>query len=149
MRRPRLEISSTITDHPLRLAVGNFPRFQISLDNSIQVASGASCTAGGVWTNASSRELKEDIIDLSTDQAMDALDKLKPVIYKYKADKEGEHAGFSAEDVPDLVASKDRKGMSSMDVVAVLIKVLQEQQKINEELRSKITELEVQLKQDN
>ena len=36
--------------------------------------------------------------------------------------------GFIAEDVPDLVATKDRKGLSPMDIVAVLTKVLQEQQ---------------------
>ena len=49
--------------------------------------------------------------------------------------------GFIAEDAPELVASKDRKGMSSMDVVAVLTKVVQEQQKVVQERRTTIAEL--------
>jgi hypothetical protein len=35
--------------------------------------------------------------------------------------------GFIAEDVPELVARKDRKSLSPMDIVAVLTKVVQEQ----------------------
>ncbi|MBC8391607.1 MAG: hypothetical protein H8E17_03440, partial [Deltaproteobacteria bacterium] len=50
--------------------------------------------------------------------------------------------GFIAEDVPELVATKDRKGMSSMDVVAVLTRVVQEQQKTIAELSRKMRELE-------
>jgi hypothetical protein len=37
--------------------------------------------------------------------------------------------GFIAEDVPELVSTKDRKHMTPMDVVAVLTKVVQDQQK--------------------
>ena len=91
--------------------------------------------------NASSRELKEDINDLSAEKAIEALNDLQPVTYKYKADMEDEHVGFIAEDVPDLVASKDRKGMSPMDVVAVLTKVLQEQQKTIDELQAEVARL--------
>lgn len=59
--------------------------------------------------------------------------------------------GFIAEDVPELVATKDRKGMSPMDVVAVLTKVVKEQQEAiqgqqqaNQELMNKLTHLEAQ-----
>ena len=38
--------------------------------------------------------------------------------------------GFIAEDVPDLVATGDRKGLSSMEMTAVLVKVVQKQQKM-------------------
>jgi len=37
---------------------------------------------------------------------------LNPVTFKYKASEEERHVGFIAEDVPELVATKDRKGMS-------------------------------------
>ena len=83
------------------------------------------------------------------EEAVDVLDDLNPVKYNYKVDKEDGHLGFIAEDVPDLVASKDRKGMSPMDVVAILTKVLQEQQEIVKghkrtinELQNRIAELE-------
>jgi len=70
---------------------------------------GASCTAGGIWTNASSRALKDHIEELTSTQALDALASLNPVSFHFKADKEEKHLGFIAEDVPELVASKDRK----------------------------------------
>ena len=96
----------------------------------LQMGSGAYVSTGGVWTNASSREYKKDIKELSTQRAMDALTKLNPVEFAYKADATERHVGFIAEDVPEIVASKDRKGMSAMDVVGVLTKVVQEQQKL-------------------
>lgn len=100
----------------------------------LHMVSGAYCTAGGVWTNASSREYKKEIKDLTSAEAMDTLKGLNPVKFSYKASSDEHHVGFIAEDVPELVASKDRKGMSSMDVVAVLTKVVQEQQKTIAEL---------------
>ena len=108
----------------------------------LQMASGAHVTAGGVWTNASSREYKQDIKSLTKDEAAGALAALQPVQFTYKADPKERHVGFIAEDVPDLVASTDRKGMSAMDVVAVLTKVVQDQQKTILELSGKVAALE-------
>ncbi len=73
---------------------------------------------------------------------MDALSKLDPVKYNYKKDSGETYVGFIAEDVPELVATKDRKGMSSMDVVAVLTKVVQEQQATIDKLTRRLDELE-------
>ena len=95
----------------------------------LQMGSGAYVSSGGVWTNASSREYKRDIKRLSAQKAIDTLKQLDPVEFAYKADSQEKHVGFIAEDAPELVATKDRKGMSSMDVVAVLTKVVKEQQK--------------------
>jgi hypothetical protein len=50
--------------------------------------------------------------------------------------------GFVAEDVPDLVARPDRKTLSPMDIVAVLTRVVQEQQQRIEELTAKLAALE-------
>ena len=99
----------------------------------LHMASGALVTSGGVWTNASSRDYKENIKDLSTKEASLALASLTPVTYNYKVDKNQGHVGFIAEDVPELVATKDRKGLSPMDIVAVLTKVTQEQQRAIED----------------
>ena len=89
--------------------------------------SGGAYSDGAVWTDASSRELKENIKNLSTEEALRTLRDLTPVKYNYKANADDKHVGFIAEDVPDLVATKDRKGLSPMDIVAVLTKVVQEQ----------------------
>ncbi|HLP58849.1 MAG TPA: tail fiber domain-containing protein [Candidatus Deferrimicrobium sp.] len=139
----------TVSNHPTRILVNSAWKFQLNSDNSLSVASGASCTAGGTWTNASSRALKENIQSLSTEEALQTINNLNPVKYNYKVDKEERHVGFIAEDAPELVATKDKKGMSPMDVVAVLTKVVQEQQKSLQEqqecisqLKTKIAELE-------
>lgn len=93
------------------------------------LANGAKCSIGGVWTNASSRTLKDDISELSVDEAKQTLEQLQPVTYSYKAEPEEKHAGFIAEDVPALVATETRTELSPMDFVAVLTKVVQDQQK--------------------
>lgn len=111
----------------------------------IQVANGASCSAGGVWVNASSRELKQDIVELSSDEARTAVRALKPVTYAYKSAPEDAQVGFIAEDVPELVATEDRKGLSPMEVVAVLTKVVQDQQKTMEQQQSQLQQQAEQL----
>ena len=108
----------------------------------LQMGSGAYVSSGGVWTNASSRAYKQDIKSLTGDEAAETLTALQPVQFSYKADPKESHVGFIAEDVPDLVASTDRKGMSAMDVVAVLTKVVQDQQKTIAELSRKVAALE-------
>lgn len=106
--------------------------------NPLEMESGAYVSAGGVWTNSSSRERKENIESLSTDDALSALAALEPVRFNYKQDKEEEYVGFIAEDVPDLVASGDRHSLSTMDIVAVLTRVVQQQQRKIEELEARM-----------
>lgn len=98
------------------------------------------------YIQSSSRDYKKDIRELSGDEAMDALGVLRPVKFRFKKNPEEKHVGFISEDVPDLVASKDRKGMSSMDVVAVLTKVVQEQQTIISKLSKEMDELKKELR---
>jgi Chaperone of endosialidase len=115
------------------------------LGNSLQMRNGAACTAAGVWVNSSSREVKNHIRDLSSTVAMKALEELKPVRFFYNGDDRDEYVGFIAEEVPDLVATNGRKGMSPMDVVAVLTKVVQEQQKTIDEMSGRMADLERRL----
>jgi len=107
----------------------------------IDTKGGAYCN-GSAWYNASSREYKKDIKELTGHEAMDALKQLNPVKFSYKADSGDKHVGFIAEDAPDLVVSKDRKGMNPMDVVAVLTKVVQEQQETITALSNRLAVLE-------
>jgi Chaperone of endosialidase len=97
----------------------------------------------GALTQGSSRTLKENISELSGKEALETLVNLSPVKFKYIADKgRVNHIGFIAEDVPDLVATIDRKGLSAMDIVGVLTKAVQEQQKTIVALTEKVTILE-------
>jgi len=103
----------------------------------LHMEGGAYCT-GTDWIPACSKEYKKNIRDLSLDEAVTTLEQLQPKKYYYKTDNTDEHLGFIAEDVPELVATKDRKGLSPLEIVAVLTKVVQQQQK-------KIEALEAQL----
>jgi hypothetical protein len=119
-----------------RIGIGKAPTQPIDHVN------GAYLSTGGVWTNASSRALKHDIVALSSDEAKCALEELNPVKYAYNAAPDEHHVGFIAEDVPALVATNDRKSLSPMDVVAVLTKVVQEQQQTIDALSQRLQTLE-------
>ncbi len=107
-------------------------------------ASGAY-SDGNTWNNASSRAYKENIKTLTTEEADHVLDGLSPVKFNYKTDKEDTHVGFIAEDVPELVATKDRKGLSPMDIVAVLTRVVQEQKNTIAELSKKVNDMQQEI----
>ena len=148
-------VSDYISDHSsLQLGTNNTAWFTIdnvgnigigttSPSYPLEMASGAHVTTAGVWTNASSREYKENIRDLTFDEAKHALSELSPSKFNYKADKNDDYLGFIAEDVPELVATKDRKGLSPMDIVAVLTKVVQKQQEENVALSTKFQQQQV------
>ncbi len=128
--------NSLVVDTTGRIGLGvASPLYQI--DHS----SGARLDSGN-WVNASSRGVKQDIHQLDRDAAFDALKALEPVTFAYKTNPGETMVGFIAEDVPDLVATGDRKGLSSMDVVAVLTKVIQEQQRTIEDLQTRLQHLE-------
>jgi hypothetical protein len=109
------------------VGIGDFIGAGSSPDAPLDMISGAHVTIGGVWTNASSRALKENINELSLEEAITTINMLTPVKFNYKRQKGEEYVGFIAEDVPDLVATQDRKSLSAMDIVSVLTKVVQDQ----------------------
>lgn len=133
----------------LTIGAGSLDRITVDRDGNVgfavarpshplQLASGAHVTAGGVWTNSSSRENKDNIELLSADQASEALMALDPVTFTYRAEPGEDYVGFIAEDVPDLLANHDRNALSAMDIVAVLTRVVQEQQQKIRELENRL-----------
>ena len=104
---------------------------------------GARLTAAGVWTNASSRKNKKDIKDISPEDALKALNQLNPVTYVGKQDKSKElYAGFIAEDMPEIVATADHEGVAAIEVVAVVTRVVKEQQKELQKQQEEIQQLQ-------
>jgi len=136
----------SVTNNAVEIFVNSTVQTVLHTNGSLQMGNGAWCTYGGVWTNVSSREYKENIESISSDEAIKALEELNPVKFNYKANSKEKHLGFIAEDVPDLVATNDRKGMSPMDVVAVLTKVVKEQPKTISELSKEMAELKKELR---
>lgn len=94
----------------------------------------------------SSREVKDHIVDLDSQIAAKALQQLNPVEYVYKDDTSGEkRVGFIAEDVPDLVANADRKSVPIMDVLALVTRVVKDQQQTIDDQKRTIDELKTRL----
>ena len=143
----------TVTSHNLRLMANGTQKVVIEPGGDVGInntnpnyllcvgTSGAYCD-GGAWVDGSSREYKTNIESLTTEEAFAALEGLDPVKFNYKTTLDELNLGFIAEDVPDLVATKDRKGMTAMDVVAVLTKVVKEQQNTISKLEKKIEGLD-------
>jgi hypothetical protein len=108
--------------------------------------SGGAYSDGTTWETGSSIALKENIQSLDAVEAIAAVETLKPVKFNYKTNKLEENVGFIAEEVPELVATNGRKSLSAMDIVAVLTRVVQEQQKTISNLNNRIEDLENRLK---
>ncbi|MCP5054537.1 MAG: tail fiber domain-containing protein, partial [bacterium] len=142
------------SDHTVRFVVNGDTKMNLSTSGYLNIGSGTTAAThlielsggaysdGATWTNASSRALKEDIETLTGKEAMTVFEKLNPVKYKYKKNDKEKYVGFIAEDVPELVATSDRKGIDAMDMVALLTKVVQEQQKTIDEFKAKFEKLE-------
>lgn len=142
-------VNGSGSDHKLgsvevmRLVNGNVGIGTTTPSEKLEVVGNIKVT--GKMIQSSSRELKDNIAKLSGLEAIKTLENLNPVKFNYKADSEKNlHIGFIAEDVPDLVATSDRKGLSAMDIVAVLTQVVKEQQKTMVTLAEKVKLLEAQ-----
>jgi hypothetical protein len=121
-------------------------RALVDAGNTLSINHGNDYSNGVNITNGrfvSSQDLKQDIVNLSTQEATQALQDLRPVKFSYKTDRQRHHhAGFIAEEVPDLLAAQDRKSIGALDVVAVLTKVVQEQQATIATLTERLNVLE-------
>ncbi len=118
----------------------------VAANTELHLANGAS-NVGGQWLNASSRSYKKDIVDLSREDAMATLNGLNSVTYKFKRDEDNtQRVGFIAEDVPALIATKDKKTVDSLQIISVLTKVAKIQNKAIEKQQRSLLETQSQMK---
>lgn len=119
-------------------------RFYIACNNSggVYLASG-----GTSWTSASDERVK-DIIE-PIENATEKLGSWRAVIGKYKTDADGTRRSFLiAQDViqtfPEAVdaTNEEELGVSYTDIIPVLVKAIQEQQTIINDLKARIETLE-------
>lgn len=119
----------------------------------LHFGNGAYLSIDGIWVDGSSRDYKENIAPLDPGQAIAALKALDPVQYNYKNSPGERHVGFVAEEVPDLVADRSRQELTPMDFVAVLTRVIQNQQQEIEDQDKKLNQLKQEIQklkeQDN
>lgn len=119
-------VGTTDTRYNLRLHSHNGIYFHVS--NQTNPSKGVA--PDGNWYG-STRTIKDNISDLTLPEALEILKGLNPAKFSYKADEtQKPHAGFIAETVPDMIANADHTMISEMDIIAVLTKVVKEQQRI-------------------
>ena len=83
----------------------------------------------GVPPQPSSRQHKDNIQELKSEDALEALQGLNPDTVTYNEE----------------ALSNDRKGLYAMDIVAVLTKVVQAQQKTITDMRDELNELKAKV----
>jgi hypothetical protein len=85
--------------------------------------------------------------EVTAAEARGVLDRLTPVVYTSEDTEDGKttaatRVGFVAEDIPEMIAGPDGKGYRPIDLVAVLTKIVQEQQATIEDLEARLSALE-------
>jgi hypothetical protein len=135
----------TYGNAPFILGTSATARMTFDGDSDVIDFAGGGQYDGASFRDASSRALKQDIQPLAPGAAGAALAALEPVTFAYRADPRDERVGFVAEDVPDLVATPGRQTLSALEIVAVLTKVVQEQQKTVRQQQEAIAELSARL----
>ena len=89
--------------------------------------------------SVSSRDLKENVADFTIREAAEALEGLNPVSFTWKDDSEKtRHIGFIAEDAPRITKSTDEKAIIPVHILAILSKVVQEQQRAISAMRREL-----------
>lgn len=102
--------------------------------------------SGGVYVNggfyySSSREYKENISKLCQITAQDALEGLEPVEFNFKGDSGRRTIGFIAENVPDIFTAHDKKAINPLEIIAVLVSEVKEQEHALAQLKKQVAAL--------
>lgn len=124
-------------------SVGN----ALEVGNNSSNGNGAYLTKGGSWTNASSRDFKEDFEEINEEELISRINKLSIKKWKYKNTNET-HIGPIAEEFKDnfdLGLKEDNKHISTLDVSGIALKAIQILYKQNQDLKRQIEDLKTHL----
>jgi hypothetical protein len=109
----------------------------------IEHSSGAHLTPGGVWTNASDKNLKENFQPVDGEEILDKIEKLNISQWNYKNESdEVTHIGPTAQDFKAAFGVGDNdKTISTIDPSGVALVAVKELSKENKELKAQVAEL--------
>ncbi|MDX2118509.1 MAG: tail fiber domain-containing protein [Planctomycetota bacterium] len=106
----------------------------------IEHSSGAKLTAGGVWTNASDRNLKENITPVDLSDVLARVVSMPVSMWNYKADAEAKHIGPMAQDFKQAFDLGDSdKVIGTVDADGVALAAIQG---LNTRLEAKDAEID-------
>ncbi len=105
-------------------------------NHPLEMASGAHVTAGGVWTNASDRNLKENFVPVDGKALLEKIDQLPISMWNYKAEGVAvKHIGPTAQDFQAIFGlGSDDKTISTIDPAGVALAAIQELKKQKDSL---------------
>jgi hypothetical protein len=102
---------------------------------------GAHLTNGGAWTNASDKNLKDDIVRINTEEILNKVCQLPISKWKYKHTNEY-HIGPMAQDFYQLFSlGLNNTSISTIDPAGVALAAIQELYKENQDLKRKIEDM--------
>ncbi|EPR11617.1 tail fiber domain-containing protein [Ruminiclostridium papyrosolvens] len=104
-------------------------------------ASGGTYVEGNFYYT-STKEIKENIKKLKKEKVRSTIESLDPVEFNFKGDRKRKTMGFIAEDVPDILASGDKKAISPMEILTVLVGEVKEQENLIKKLKKKVAALQ-------
>lgn len=110
----------------------------------LHMSSGAVCTAGGVWTNASDRNLKENLAQVDGERLLAQIAELPLYSWNYKSEnKSVRHIGPMAQDFYSIFAlGNNNTSISTIDPSGIALVAIQELVKQNKELNERLAKLE-------
>lgn len=118
----------------------------VSTSHVIEHSSGAHLTTGGVWTNASDANLKENFSEVDSDEVLDKIAELPIQRWNYKSeDASVTHIGPTAQDFNAAFRVGDDKTISTIDPAGVALAGIKQLRKENELLQQQVAELQRQL----
>lgn len=112
-------------------------------DAPLHHSSGARLTAGGVWTNASDANLKENFRPVDGEALLEKIDNLPISQWNYKVESDDvTHIGPTAQDFKAAfgVGAND-KTISTIDPSGIALAAIKQLSKENDELKSQVAEL--------
>ncbi len=105
-------------------------------------ASGGTYVDGNLYYTSSGK-YKENVSELSQSEAQAAFEALDPVEFNFKGDYTRTTLGFIAEDVPEVFATNDKKAISPLEILTVLVSEVKDQERLLNKLKKKVAALKV------
>jgi hypothetical protein len=114
----------------------------MEVGTAITNGNGAYLTAGGVWTNTSDVNKKENFTDLNANELLQKISRLNIQRWRYKGSNEY-HIGPTSQDFYKAFGvGTDDKGISTIDPSGIALAAIKEQLRIIEDLNKKILQLQ-------
>jgi len=156
---PVIEQFSSERDNQFRIRANGGARFDVNgnrwvniyMDNTnlISTSTGATLTLGGVWTNTSDKNLKENFTPIDKKMILEKLTSLPITRWNYKSESPSvKHIGPTAQDFYGLFGlGADDISISTIDPSGIALVAIQQLKEENNSLREEIDLIKKQVKQ--